>query len=627
MFCVVANFGFLLILCCLIEVCDYFHLILFLGLSRKNKFFGGSQDSSFQYGSEKKQKETSSREGTKEFQKKKTNNDTHVNAIGKYLDHLLHPFTCGGKCSILPDSYLSLIDKGERKSESATRKETVVKKSHSFIFGSEFSATELQQLKDQLEVASYAFKNEPQKNLDYRNALNLGNEHFCLSHALDINNEQMYPIIDWIRRILVPMHNVNAQLYKLNLYSENGFFKGHVDTPRDGKMFGTLVLCIPIDSFQGGELVVTHNGTKVVYDWASDISKAVVEQSNQKRKEKKKKKIGLELGGKKEVPGNTVVSKEKRQVYNEIHWCAFYGDCTHEILPVKSGNRLTITFNLIAIGPKIVPEHRSDKMDANNYEQFAKQGKVSPFYELQLQTLEMMQLKSITNKKEEQAALDKFTQQKEIQKIHEFSKIVHLGVEAKNNPSKSENGFENFRNCLIQALVDEFFLSDGGKLGVCLCKEIGLEVNILPVYYVDRSDIEDEETGEIKTISENDQLIQLKKFPEHASDQYIQRTEDDDEFRYGLYVDEEQKINSEGTKSHNSDFSPASRQRYHLLWCNDRINHAKVQTEVASASYGNEFSIDAEYVWAAIVIKIPSFEKENVRGIFGWSLINISFYP
>lgn len=31
-----------------------------------------------------------------------------------------------------------------------------------------------------------------------------------------------------------------------------------------------------------------------------------------------------------------------------IYWAAFYSDCTHEVLPVTSGHRVTLTYNLYA---------------------------------------------------------------------------------------------------------------------------------------------------------------------------------------------------------------------------------------------------------------------------------------
>ena len=49
--------------------------------------------------------------------------------------------------------------------------------------------------------------------------------------------------------------NIQAELYKMNIYTApNGCFKAHVDTPRSGNMFGSLVVCLP-SQFTGGSLL------------------------------------------------------------------------------------------------------------------------------------------------------------------------------------------------------------------------------------------------------------------------------------------------------------------------------------------------------------------------------------
>jgi hypothetical protein len=32
----------------------------------------------------------------------------------------------------------------------------------------------------------------------------------------------------------------------------------------------------------------------------------------------------------------------------ELQWAAFYSDCEHEVFPVQSGHRITLTYNLYA---------------------------------------------------------------------------------------------------------------------------------------------------------------------------------------------------------------------------------------------------------------------------------------
>ena len=68
-------------------------------------------------------------------------------------------------------------------------------------------------------------------------------------------------------------------------------------------MVGTLVVSLP-SAHTGGELVVEHGGESVTYR----------------------------------------TSKE------ELSFVAFYADCRHEVRPVKSGYRVTLTFNLLAAG-------------------------------------------------------------------------------------------------------------------------------------------------------------------------------------------------------------------------------------------------------------------------------------
>ncbi|KAF9475370.1 hypothetical protein BDN70DRAFT_996465 [Pholiota conissans] len=51
--------------------------------------------------------------------------------------------------------------------------------------------------------------------------------------------------------------NVNAELYKLNVYGPGSFFKAHVDTTRSDTMFGSLVVVLPTPH-AGGSLLFMH---------------------------------------------------------------------------------------------------------------------------------------------------------------------------------------------------------------------------------------------------------------------------------------------------------------------------------------------------------------------------------
>ncbi|KAK3333222.1 hypothetical protein B0T19DRAFT_439999 [Cercophora scortea] len=121
-------------------------------------------------------------------------------------------------------------------------------------------------------------------------------------------------IVDTITQILLPSLDhgakrvVRAELYKLNVYEgPSGHFHAHVDTPRSPFQFGSLVVCLPVPH-EGGELEVRHKGKTMAFDWSSTATEDAA-----------------------------------------LHWAAFYSDCEHEVFEVKSGHRLTLTYNLYAV--------------------------------------------------------------------------------------------------------------------------------------------------------------------------------------------------------------------------------------------------------------------------------------
>ena len=149
-------------------------------------------------------------------------------------------------------------------------------------------------------VASFGKGKETVTDKSYRDAYALEPEKFFTSfHLSDCG------IIGEVRVSLVPdVLNIRAELYKMNVYSgPTGCFKAHVDTPRGGDMFGSLVVCLS-SQFTGGSLVTRHQGQEVTYDWSSPASDPV------------------------------------------IQWAAFFSDVEHEILPVTNGYRVTLTYNL-----------------------------------------------------------------------------------------------------------------------------------------------------------------------------------------------------------------------------------------------------------------------------------------
>lgn len=85
-------------------------------------------------------------------------------------------------------------------------------------------------------------------------------------------------------------------------------------------MVGTLVVCLPCQHC-GGQLVIRHMGKEVGYAWGGQEA---CEQSM-------------------------------------LQWAFFYGDVEHEILPVASGHRITLCYNVYAThadGPPKAVDHR-----------------------------------------------------------------------------------------------------------------------------------------------------------------------------------------------------------------------------------------------------------------------------
>src|SRR3954462_649451 len=94
---------------------------------------------------------------------------------------------------------------------------------------------------------------------------------------------------------------LRAELHAMLVYGKGQFFLPHQDSEKDDAMVGTLVVSLP-SAHTGGELVVEHGGESITYR----------------------------------------TSKE------EMSFVAFYADCCHQVKPVKSGYRVTLTLNLLA---------------------------------------------------------------------------------------------------------------------------------------------------------------------------------------------------------------------------------------------------------------------------------------
>ncbi|MDQ1017396.1 2OG-Fe(II) oxygenase [Streptomyces afghaniensis] len=94
---------------------------------------------------------------------------------------------------------------------------------------------------------------------------------------------------------------LRAEPHAMLVYGKGQFFLPHQDSEKDDAMVGTLVLSLP-SAHTGGELVVEHAGQECAY----------------------------------------------RASKTDLTLVAFYADCRHQVTPVRTGYRVTLTFNLLA---------------------------------------------------------------------------------------------------------------------------------------------------------------------------------------------------------------------------------------------------------------------------------------
>lgn len=117
--------------------------------------------------------------------------------------------------------------------------------------------------------------------------------------------DKVAAVLDVMRADLgLPPHSrLTPHLHSMLLYETGQFFVAHQDSEKDDAMVATLVVTLP-SAHTGGELVIEHQGQATKY----------------------------------------------RGSKTSVSLVAFYADCRHQVLPVKTGNRLALTYNLLLTG-------------------------------------------------------------------------------------------------------------------------------------------------------------------------------------------------------------------------------------------------------------------------------------
>mmetsp|Transcript_26864 Transcript_26864/g.77123 ORF Transcript_26864/g.77123 Transcript_26864/m.77123 type:complete len:562 (-) Transcript_26864:1188-2873(-) len=118
-------------------------------------------------------------------------------------------------------------------------------------------------------------------------------------------------VIDGICRVveheMTPGYRVSADFYKALIYAEGDHFRIHKDTQRNKEMFGSLLVFLPTD-YSGGDFLL-HDGD--AFDG---------ERFNNETR------VALESG--------------------QCRWLTFLADIPHRVMPVESGHRLVLAYNL-----------------------------------------------------------------------------------------------------------------------------------------------------------------------------------------------------------------------------------------------------------------------------------------
>jgi hypothetical protein len=126
------------------------------------------------------------------------------------------------------------------------------------------------------------------------------------------------------RELGLEQQKLESHLYNLLLYEPGSFFLPHRDGEKLDRMVATLVIVLP-SSFQGGELVVRHEGQERVIDFGGPARNAF-----------------------------------------HTHFAAFYADCEHEVRPLREGYRLCLVYNLTLAKAKkaIAAPRTAERIDA-----------------------------------------------------------------------------------------------------------------------------------------------------------------------------------------------------------------------------------------------------------------------
>ncbi|KAI6111124.1 hypothetical protein F5141DRAFT_1202856 [Pisolithus sp. B1] len=177
------------------------------------------------------------------------------------------------------------------------------------------TAQELDKLEAACQPATFGVNNENVYDESYRKAGKMGAAEFATT--FDVEDSDLIGIVS--QGLLEgddEDRGIKLELYKLNVYGKDSFFKAHKDTPRSETMFGSLVIVFPTPH-EGGEFVLRENE----HEWVVDLAKSISEPPQQPC----------------------------------VSYVSFFSGVEHEIRMVTSGHRVTLTYNLYFVTEADVP--------------------------------------------------------------------------------------------------------------------------------------------------------------------------------------------------------------------------------------------------------------------------------
>ncbi|RAK79282.1 2OG-Fe(II) oxygenase [Aspergillus fijiensis CBS 313.89] len=157
--------------------------------------------------------------------------------------------------------------------------------------------SQARQMIEQAHQAPYGKGSETIIDTSVRNTWELHSGQFELRRPSW--NTLLERVVAGVARELDLDSTVHAELYKMLIYEEGAMFKPHTDTEKAPGMVATLVIGLP-SAHEGGEVVVNHRGQQKTFKLSN----------------------------------------------TQCSYASWYSDVVHEVLPVTSGYRWVLTYNL-----------------------------------------------------------------------------------------------------------------------------------------------------------------------------------------------------------------------------------------------------------------------------------------